>query len=166
MDIFLVLLTILMLLVIYFDITNYIIPNWLNGVVLLTYAALFLTVPGLNLQSALLAIAVVFGVGFVIFAMHWMGGGDIKLMVATAPYIGFSMALLDYMVIITLLGGVLSVLLWGIRKAMPIVITAREDKPLPRIFQIGAPVPYGLAIAGTFLYWLWAGQVAGINISY
>lgn len=164
MDIFFLALTILMLLVVYFDLTSYLIPNWLNGLVLCLYFGLFFLSPTqLDWQSALIATSVIFAVGFVIFALNWMGGGDVKLLIATAPYIGFSMKLLDYLLMMSLLGGTLSLLLWAVRKIVFQVVSVRADKPLPRILQIGAPVPYGLAIAAAFLYLMWTGSISGIS---
>lgn len=163
MDIFLLALTVLMLMVIYFDLTSYLIPNWLNGLVL----GLFLTLLALHpeqidWQSSLLAFGIVFAVGFAMFAFRMMGGGDIKLLIALAPFMGFSQLLLDYALLFTLAGGALSLALYVARKIAPQIV---KDTTISRfrIIQNGAPVPYGLAIAGAFLYMLLAGKINGIN---
>jgi prepilin peptidase CpaA len=163
MDIFLISLILLMLLVIYFDLTSYTIPNWLNGLVLALFPVLYFIHPTeMDWHSALLAFGVVFAVGFIIFSLNIMGGGDIKLLIALAPYYGFSMKLMDFILIVALLGGALSVILWVGRKALGQFIARQTEQSLPRIFQTGAPVPYGLAIAGAFLHSLWIGDIAGI----
>ncbi len=164
MDIFLISLTLLMLLVVYFDLTSYTIPNWLNGAVLLLFPALYFMHPaGQDWQSALVAFAVVFAVGFVIFSLNWMGGGDIKLLIALAPYLGFNQKLMDFLLIVALLGGVLSIVLWIGRKLIGLLIAYQTEQSLPRIMQKGAPVPYGLAIAGAFFHAMWVGNITGIS---
>lgn len=164
MDIFLLALTLLMLLVIYFDLTSYTIPNWLNGVMLCLYIPFVLGHPeGVNWPMALLGGLIVFGVGFVIFTMEWMGGGDIKLLIASAPWVGWD-KLLDYTILVAILGGLLATLVWLARKAIPWMLRSNDAvKKLPRILREDEPLPYGLAIAGGFLWLLWSGQLGHIG---
>ena len=163
MSIFLIGLTLLMLLVIYFDLTSFTIPNWLNAIALLLFIPFILSTPhSVDWQSALLAFGVVFAIGFFIFAMNWMGGGDIKLFIATAPWLGWGTLLADYLILVAILGGILSILLLVIRKIVPWILPRIDLATLPRLLRKGEPVPYGLAIAGAFLYYMWTGQIAGI----
>jgi hypothetical protein len=40
----------------------------------------------------------------------------------------------------------------------------KNPPPIPRVFTIGEPVPYGVAIAIVFLVLLWTGKIPGIII--
>ena len=167
MSIFLLSLTLLMMLVIFFDFTSFTIPNWLNAIMLGLYIPFVLTQPeGFDWQMPLLAAGVVFAVGFVIFTLGFMGGGDIKLLIASAPWVGWNQLLVEYLIWVALLGGLLSVVVWLIRKAIPWVLAKSKEEKLPRILQHGEPVPYGLAISAAFLFYLWTGEITGIAASY
>jgi prepilin peptidase CpaA len=150
-----------MLAVMWFDITRYIIPNWLVGLLLAVYpAALFMTQKTVDWPMAAAGALIVFAVGYVIFARKLMGGGDIKLMVACALWVGWN-DLLEYVFIVTLLGGALAVVIWLTRKAlfwMPLPM-----KKMPRILCEGEPVPYGLAIASAFLIMLYLGRIPVVS---
>ncbi len=152
----------LMLLVVAYDATRYIIPNWLNALVLLLYPFHVATaaVP-LHWPMALVAMGVMFAVGFAMYALKWMGAGDVKLLAALAPWVGWSRDLLDYALYVALVGGVLSLLLVGVRKLLPWVWNV-PDRPYFRILRSGSPVPYGLAIAGVFLVFLCTNRIAGL----
>lgn len=164
MDVFFVALILLMALVVYFDLTSFTIPNWLNATVLLLYIPFVVVQPeGFNWWMPLLAAGVVFAVGFVIFALNWMGGGDIKLFIATAPWIGWGMKLFEYFLLIAVLGGVLAIVIYVARKALFWVLPKINEKDLPRLLRDKEPVPYGLAIAGAFLWFLFNGFVPGVG---
>ena len=155
-------LTVLMLLVIYFDLTSFTIPNWLNGILICLYILFLLVTPEvINWQMSLSGAGIVFALGFVVFGMNWMGGGDIKLLIALALWVGWSL-LLEYILIVAILGGLLAVVIWLMRKALPWVLPKSDMSKYPRILKDDEPVPYGLAIAGAFLYYLWAGKIIGV----
>lgn len=163
MDMFLISLTLLMICVIYFDFTSYIIPNWLNALVLVLFGVMALmTGTVVDWQYSFIAFGIVFAAGFFIFAMNWMGGGDVKLLIATAPWVGFS-HLLEYILLVAVLGGVLAISIWHFRKITPWVWKVKHGGTLPRILRTGEMVPYGLAIAAAFLYFLWTGNVVGVE---
>ncbi len=151
-----------MLAVIWFDATRYIIPNWLVGAMLAVYPLAVVMAPHpVDWPMGLAALAVVFVVGYFVFAMKWMGGGDIKLLIACSLWVGFP-HLLDFVFIVALLGGALSIALWGIRKGEYLVLKGEQITRMPRILKSGEPVPYGLAIAGAFLIMMWLGRVPAI----
>jgi prepilin peptidase CpaA len=134
--------------VIFFDITRFIIPNWLVGGLLLLYpVAVALSPTPIDWQTSLICMLAVFAVGYVVFAMSWMGGGDIKLITVLALWVGLE-KLPEFMLGFAVLGGILSLSVWLTRKALPF-ITAKRDT-LPRILREGEPVPYGVAIAIAF----------------
>lgn len=163
MSIFFLVLTALMALIIYFDATRYIIPNWLVGLVIAPYPLMVLmSDPVVPWLTALAVTLGTFAVGSLIFAMRWMGGGDIKLLTACALWTGLS-ALLDLVMYTALLGGVMALALLALRIVLPRLapVYAASDR-LPRMLQKAAPVPYGLAIAVAFLLLLWQQRLPGL----
>jgi prepilin peptidase CpaA len=151
----------LMAMVIYYDSTNYIIPNWLVLVVLALYPVAFLLAD--EKPSLLWAIGIgagLFIAGFALFAFKLMGGGDVKLLAACGLWCGEE-ASFDLILGTAILGGVLSVVIILMRKVLAPYIFARFNcKTIPRIFTEGEPVPYGLAIAGTMIAITLSGKVA------
>lgn len=148
-----------MLAVLWFDTTRYIIPNWLTGSLLLAYAFAVFTSPFPVLwQMAVAGMCLTLVCGYFVFAMKWMGAGDIKLVTALALWVGVH-NLPDFIFITSLIGGVLSLGLWGGRKLAPYLPKKPKKEQLPRILQDGAPVPYGIAIALAFLIMMWMGKV-------
>jgi prepilin peptidase CpaA len=151
-----------MVAVIIFDVTRYIIPNWLVGSLVLLYPiAVWLAPQPVDWPMALAAAGTVFAVGYVIFAMKWMGGGDIKLMTACGLWVGFS-GLLDFLFLTALLGGVFALLLLIIRKLLPFAGLAAAK--LPRILRPGEPVPYGVAIALAMVWLLLQGKLPALAV--
>lgn len=148
-----------MLAVLWFDGTRYIIPNWLVGSLLLVYPfAVYSAHSPVEWKMAAAGMGAVFMAGYLIFCMKWMGGGDIKLITACALWVGLS-SLPDFIFITSIIGGFLSVGIWGLRKALPFLPKKPKKEDLPRILQEGAPVPYGIAIAFGFLIMMWMGKV-------
>ena len=151
-----------MLYVCYSDITRYIIPNWLCGAVIALWAAALVMEPALpNWQAHLAAFGIMLAAGFLLFGLSLMGGGDVKLMAALALWVGYA-KLLDFVVLIALLGGVLALALWILRKLLHATGFGAGKRPLPRIFRGGEPVPYGVAIAIAFADMLHEGMIWGV----
>lgn len=165
MGIFFIVLTALMLLVIYFDATRYIIPNWLVGMLLAAYPVMLLMTPHVvEWLPALGVMAATFVVGYGIFAMRWMGGGDIKLLTACALWAGFP-KVLDLVLMTAVFGGLLALILILVRKFLPMTLPKLAAHPkLPRLLQLDQPLPYGLAIAAAFLLLLWQQQLPGLAL--
>lgn len=96
------------------------------------------------------AAALVFAAGLLFFARGWIGGGDVKLVSATALLVGFEDTL-PFLLWMALAGGVLSVLvlLWDFahrRRARPDTGAASAMRAEDTIGQ-PVSVPYGIAIA-------------------
>jgi prepilin peptidase CpaA len=89
---------------------------------------------------------------FLLFSRGWIGGGDAKLAAATALWLGWTL-ILDYGLIASLLGGVLTLVLLASRKVRLPAWAARLDW-MARLHNPKNGVPYGiaLAIAGLVLY--------------
>lgn len=85
----------------------------------------------------------VLGVGIGLFALGWLGGGDVKLFAATALWFDFS-AIVPLIFYITLSGAVLTVFLAIFRRMVPVGV---RDRLHWAIFTPKGPIPYGIAIA-------------------
>ena len=129
-----------------------------------------MTIPNrisLGLIGAFLVCALIAGISLEQFAMHLacgaailvvamglfaaglLGGGDAKLMAASAIWIGAD-NLASYFLMITVLGGVLAVALLGYR-----MLPASALKLPPwaaRLHVKGSSMPYGVAIAAAALW--------------
>lgn len=130
-----------------FDLLTMTIPNKIS----MALAASFLVVApltGLPWSTIGLHIATGAGilvVGFVMFIRGYLGGGDAKLLAASALWLGFD-SLPEFLVTVSLLGGLLSVVVMALRRL--------PDKFVPgpawliRLHSKDCGVPYGLAIGG------------------
>lgn len=156
-------LTCFMLAVIYFDLTRYIIPNWMVGVLLVLYPVMLFTVPvPPDWMQALWIGLGAFAIGFIIFSLRLMGGGDVKLLTVCCVWIGLP-HLIHFIMYTALLGGVLSLALLLLRPAAAWSFARMKHPPaIPRLLTIGEPVPYGIAIALAFLFILWVMGVPGL----
>lgn len=162
---FAILLSVQMVTVFFYDLTRYIIPNWLNLTVLLLFVPFALLMPeAVDWQMALAALGAVFAVGFALFAFKVMGAGDIKLLCALALWCGFGKPLLALLVYTALLGGVLAVGVYALRIMLPAFLTkTKAEVKIPRLLTHGEPIPYGLAISVSFLLLLWGGEISGLG---
>lgn len=160
-------LTVLMLLVVYFDVTRFIIPNWLNGVVLALWIPfLFITPVEIEWWWSLATLAGFFTFGFLIFSLNIMGGGDVKLLIAIAPWLGYtSFAIIYFLFLMGIAGGVLALFVIMARLgAKKIYGEETVQKKLPKFFHPKSPLPYGVAIAYAFGYMIWTNQIQGLII--
>lgn len=170
MILFVALLVACMLLVMYLDVTKFTIPNWLNATVLILYPLMFLFTPHpVSWQEALIVFGITFVCGVLVFAARVMGGGDIKLIMALAPWLGYK-AVLPFYFNMALAGGALGVFILVTR---PVVVYAfgRMNKleKLPRLYNFSGglrhyPMPYGVAIAISFLILLLTGKIPGLPL--
>ena len=160
-------LTILLALVIYFDVTNFIIPNWLNFTFIALWPIFLLATPEpIEWWWSLAVMAGFFAVGMLIFALNIMGGGDVKLLIALSLWIGWQpQSLLIFGFWVAIAGGVLAAILLiarlGLRQS---VGEKKVKKEFPKIFQMKSPIPYGVAIAYSFGYMIWTNQILGLII--
>jgi prepilin peptidase CpaA len=120
------------------------IDNWLNAAIALS-APLFWLATGLTLGDMGWQLAIALG-SFVIFAalfaLGWMGGGDVKLLTALALWIQ-PVWFAQLIVVMAIAGGVLTVIFGAWHFA-----ARRKDRPA---------IPYGVAISGAGL-WALASQ--------
>src|SRR5689334_3273852 len=92
-------------------------------------------------------------VTFVFFARGWIGGGDAKLAAATALWLGFDQ-LLNYLLIASIIGGVMTLLIMRFR-LMPLPALLANQEWAKRLHRMDTGVPYGIALAIAAL-WVYA----------
>lgn len=122
-----------------------------NRVSLLLVGAfvLFALIMGMPLTAIAMHVAagaVVLAVAFALFAFGGMGGGDAKLMAATAIWFGFNTALLEYLATTALLGGALTLVLLAYRRS-PLAAATASNPLLRHCADARAGIPYGVALA-------------------
>ncbi|MEF2551892.1 prepilin peptidase [Aurantimonas sp. A2-1-M11] len=102
---------------------------------------------GAHLGVGLVCLTVAFGM----FAAGWMGGGDAKLLAATAVWFGPTTALLEYFLFTSIYGGLLTVGLLTVRNfVQPVTGVDFVD----RLLDGETGIPYGIALglAGLTVY--------------
>jgi prepilin peptidase CpaA len=134
------------------DLLTMTIPNRLSVVLLASFIAIA-PFAGLSLHDMamhLVAGAIVFGICFALFALNIMGGGDAKIMTASAVWFGFNPSLVQYIAYISVFGGLLSLFVVLIRANHNLILASRI--PVPATMLHAKKVPYGIAIgAAAFL---------------
>lgn len=97
--------------------------------------------------------ALVLGITFSLFAMGAMGGGDAKLLAATAVWMGMSYELIVYAVYASIIGGLLTLFL-VIYRGSPFAMLTGTNIFLRHFADPKAGIPYGVAlgIAGLLAY--------------
>ena len=130
----------------YKDATTMTIPNWIS---LALISGFFVILPFVwpgwtELGTHLLVGLSFFVAGFAMFAFGWLGGGDAKLMAATALWWQWPDAII-YLLFTTILGALLALGLLMGRKFIPVrVLTSPWAY---KMFKDEKKMPYGLALA-------------------
>lgn len=136
------------------DLVSMTISNRLSlGLALSFFLVAFLIgMPLMEIGRHVLASILVLAVAFFCFARGWIGGGDAKLAAATALWLGF-VHLMDYLLIASFAGGVLTLGLLYLRKFPLPGALARQDW-IARLHHPQTGIPYGiaLALAGLLVY--------------
>ncbi|GGA89407.1 peptidase [Brucella endophytica] len=100
----------------------------------------------MHFVAGLAVLAATFG----LFAIRAMGGGDAKLMAATAVWLGWSVDLLNYIVIGSMLGGMLTLAILAYRRS-PLAVVAGRFEFMHRLAQKDVGIPYGIALGAAGL---------------
>jgi prepilin peptidase CpaA len=87
----------------------------------------------------------VFCVCFALFALNIMGGGDAKLLSASALWFGFNVSLALFILSVALVGGILTVAILLLRSRSQEIMAS--GIPIPDSLLVAKKVPYGIAIA-------------------
>lgn len=135
------------------DLTSFTIPNWISlalvaGWVPAAGAALAAGVPAAELLTCLGVGVAALLAGMVMFALRWIGGGDAKLMAASALWLGAS-GLAPFLMWTTLAGGALTFILIAARRhgAAFVGHTGPDAEHwVGRLMDRQGDVPYGVAI--------------------
>lgn len=137
------------------DFRSFKIPNRISVSLVALYPAYLLatpTLPNWHLVSIAVAFAlIVFVVGFGMFVMGWMGGGDVKLLSAAALWAG-PLAILPFLIVVVAASALLALVI-AVRTLTEQSVPLREAvvglrfAPLMKL-----TVPYGAAIAVGGLY--------------
>jgi prepilin peptidase CpaA len=101
---------------------------------------------GWHLAAGMLVLVV----GFTFFAFGWIGGGDAKLMAATALWFGFTLEMVEYLLIGTVYGGLLTIFLISAR-GYPLPATLSGQSWIARLHDQKSGIPYGIALAAAAL---------------
>jgi prepilin peptidase CpaA len=130
------------------DLTTYKIRNKLILTLLLAYlvVAPIAGIPGHEMARSVAVACLALLISFALFAAGWIGGGDAKLATVTTLWLGADNAF-AYLVLLSLLGGVLAVIVYFFR-------TSLFPERLAKIGWIarlrsraeGVELPYGVAI--------------------
>ncbi len=122
------------------------IPNRIPVLAFLGFVVMIpLTWAGVPILLEHLTVGVtLFAVGFAMFAFGWMGGGDSKLMAATAFWFTWH-DVVHYMIATALFGGALTLFIMIGRSYIPVrVLTTQWAQTM---FRDETKIPYGLALA-------------------
>lgn len=142
------------------DIYSYSIPNSFSVVLIIGFYVFALLNPIYNselIYDNTLVALYVFVATFILFAINIFGGGDAKILTAISLWVG-QQDILSYIMVLSITGGLLSIILYVWRKTKPFELYSRFQ-PLKSLYfgciddagNIEVPskraVPYGVAIS-------------------
>jgi prepilin peptidase CpaA len=137
------------------DMLSMTIANRVSLILVATFAVLapFSGMPPAEIGLHFLAGLLILAVTFTLFAIGGMGGGDAKLLAATALWMGLGVELAQYVVYSTMFGGALTLAILMYRKSALAVYTGGNPF-LRNLADSDKGVPYGIAlgIGGLFVY--------------
>ncbi|MGQ8629907.1 A24 family peptidase [Agrobacterium sp. DKPNP3] len=129
------------------DLFSMTIPNVISAVLLLSFV-IVAPLAGMDFQTLSLSLAAgvaVFTGCFMLFATNVMGGGDAKLLTGAAVWYGFNVSLLEFLLAVTMLGGVLTVGILLLRSRSQEIMAI--GIPIPDSLLVAKKIPYGIGIA-------------------
>ncbi|HEY2032559.1 MAG TPA: prepilin peptidase [Rhizomicrobium sp.] len=129
------------------DLASYTIPNFLQAGLLAAFALLMAVHPlgaetfGMHLLAGFIGLVV----GFTLFSLGYIGGGDAKLFACTALWFGMN-DLLAYTLVASVFGGMLTLGLLAMRN-LPLPAPLASQNWLLRLHDGDKGIPYGAALA-------------------
>jgi prepilin peptidase CpaA len=129
------------------DLFTMTIPNRISLILIVSFFVLA-PLSGFDLQMVgmhLAAGAIVFTACFALFALNVMGGGDAKLLSATALWFGLNESLLFLMTDVAAIGGLVTLLILLVRAQSDTILAI--GLPVPNSVLLAKKIPYGIAIA-------------------
>lgn len=136
-----------MILAAFSDLFTMTIPNKIS-IALVGAFVLLAPFSGMSLQDFAMhsgAGILVFSISLAMFAFGWIGGGDAKLLSATALWMGFA-NLPSYILLTAVAGGALTLVILFAR-TVPLPLFLAQYGWIARLHDRGQGVPYGLALA-------------------
>jgi prepilin peptidase CpaA len=128
------------------DLFTMTIPNRVSAILLGAFilvaplAGLSLPLIGMHLVGGL----IVFTACFLLFALNIMGGGDAKLLTASAVWFGFNNSLFEFLLYVSMFGGLLTLIILIMRKQENAILAS--GLPVPHLLFTAKKIPYGIAI--------------------
>jgi prepilin peptidase CpaA len=123
------------------------IPNWLTGALAAAFPlAALLARHRVDWLSHVAAGLGVLAAAAALFYLRLLGGGDTKLLAATALWVGLG-GVPAFLLLVGLMGGVLALALLLLRQPLAQAMLLATMRRLPAITQQDMPIPYGVAIA-------------------
>ncbi|WLR92732.1 A24 family peptidase [Shinella zoogloeoides] len=128
------------------DFLTMLIPNRVSAILL---ASFFVVAPlaGLGLTEIAMHLAaglIVFSACFALFAFNIMGGGDAKLLTASAVWFGMTFSLVEFLIYVSFVGGILTMAILSLRAHTNTILAS--GLPVPSHLMLAKKVPYGVAI--------------------
>lgn len=146
------------------DLLTMTIPNRLTIALVATFpvaslcAGLDWTAVAMHLACGTLMLAI----GIAMFARGWLGGGDAKLLAATALWLGFE-HLAAYLLLVALFGGALALVVLLYRRMAPPVWACGQAWAM-RLHDSKGGIPYGIALAAAAL-WIYPSTLVFTGLS-
>ena len=124
------------------------IPNWLSVLLVACFVA-YALIAGFGVDFVAWRLGLGLGIlllGFVVYNFGLLGGGDVKLIAASAVWVGPN-ELAMFLLLIALFGGVLAASVFILRKSiLPIPGWLVRQQWFSRLITDGKGIPYGVAI--------------------
>ena len=131
------------------DATTMTIPNWISATLVVAFFPAAMAA-GSTLPQIGLAVGLGVGalaIGAAMFALRWIGGGDAKLLAASALWLG-PPGLGPFLVWTAIAGGALALCLIGARRLSAMTgLPVRQPAWTERLLSPAGDIPYGIAIA-------------------
>ncbi|ANL44999.1 prepilin type IV endopeptidase protein [Rhizobium phaseoli] len=129
------------------DLFTMTIPNRVSLILIVSFLVLapFLGFGPQAIGMHLAAAAIVLAACFALFAFNVMGGGDAKLLSATALWFGLNQSLTLLMADVAAVGGLITLLILLVRTQSNTILAI--GLPLPDSVLVAKKIPYGIAIA-------------------
>ena len=129
------------------DIYEFKIPNWISIVLIAAYplAGYALGASYHVMMEGVLIGAAVLTIGFILFAVKIIGGGDAKLFAATAPWLGLGS--LGIFLFNTALSGLILTMTIMMFRRLPLLPVCAHAPWLIRLHERKKDIPYAVAIA-------------------
>lgn len=133
------------------DLLSMTIPNRVSAIIFIGFVSVA-PFTGMDMNTFMMSIAagaMVFLASFALFSANVMGGGDAKLLTASAVWFGFNNSLVEFLLAVTLVGGALTLGILLLRSRSQ-EITA-IGIPIPDSLMVAQKIPYGIGIAAAGL---------------